>query len=74
MDDKYVGLEGCEDLWELLRSIHQTQESLVDWLKYFKESPRANNDSIIECEQAISATEHLFGFVQKIYTRMFLDL
>jgi len=74
MDDRYVGLEGCEDLWELLRSAHQIQGLLKGWLEYFRQQRPVDNDPIIECEQAIDASEKCFAAIVCIYSRVFTSL
>jgi len=74
MAENYTGLEGCEDLWELLRSVYQNTGLLKGWLQYFKNLPIGNNDPIIECENAIEASEALFESVKRIYSRVFVAL
>jgi len=74
MDDKYIGLEGCEELWELLRSVYQNTELLNGWLHYFQNLPIGNHDPIIECENAVEASEALFECVKRIYSRYFVTL
>ena len=74
MDDKYVGLEGCEDLWELLRSVHQAQDLLKGWLRYFNEEAQFSGETAANCALALGAIESVCVHVKFIYSDMFKSL
>jgi len=74
MDDRYVGLEGCEDLWELLRSVHQNQELLKGWLWYFEEATQFSSAPTVDCSKAVDLSKELFQHVVNIYSEVFSTL
>jgi len=74
MDDKYVGLEGCEDLWELLRSVHQNRGLLEGWHQHFKETAPLNSQAMVSCSDAIELSTRLFACIVIIYSEIFDSL
>ena len=74
MDEKYVGLEGCEDLWELLRSVHQNQGLLEGWLRYFEESTQFSSRPVVVCQNALEESKKLFAHIVDIYSVAFASL
>jgi len=74
MDEKYVGLEGCEDLWELLRSVHQNQGLLEGWHQHFRETAPTNSQVMSTCWDAIETSKKLFSCIVDIYSEVFVSL
>jgi len=74
MDEKYVGTEGCEDLWELLRSVNQTKGLLEGWKQYYEQAETEDKSSVLDCIDAIGACEDCFASIVLIYSRVFNSL
>jgi len=71
MDQRYVGLEGCEDLWELLRSVNQTKDLLKGWQQHFESVNPGITDIGVQCSNAVDSCEELFGCVKFLYSQAF---
>jgi len=74
MDDRYTGLEGCEDLWELLRSVYQTQGILKGWRRYFETQESGITTVKVECQRAVTASDELYNSIRNVYSIVFKSL